>query len=175
MIDLECDAVTLVRDGVEIPVKMYVQGSNRAFAPYSINAREGDILRFENLDEEQVISRVNKLKAPGGGKPNHTEISLVSKREWAKMNKPQASASVTHNWNIGTAGAITTAGDVTGPVTVNVEIGHKFFTELQKHIEADAAISEPEKRTLLDKIKDLATSPKVAEYATAFFKGWISG
>jgi hypothetical protein len=153
---------------------MYVQSNKSAFAPFEINAREGDILRSEKFSDELVIADVNKLSGPGG-RMAHAEIKLVSKKEWDRMNNLQQPSSVTHNRNVNTVGAIATAGDVTGPVTVNVTKVHQFFSDLEKHVAADATIPKPEKKSLLTKIKELATSPKVVEYATAIFKGWVGG
>jgi hypothetical protein len=168
LMNFEGDAVVLVRDGQEITANMYVQGNKKAFAPYEINAREGDILRSDKLDEEKVIADVNKLRGPGG-RMAHTEITLVSKKEWERMSKPHEPSSVSHTWNIGTAGAV--AGHDIHNVNLIVQ---QFAQQIEEEIKNDKTIPEEKKRGILTRLGDLLLSPKVVEAAVTAIKAAAS-
>jgi hypothetical protein len=64
--------------------------------------------------------------------------------------------------------------DMIGPVNVNMA-AEQLLRELEAKVEGDQSLPPEEKKSLLQKIQDLATSPKVVEYITAIVKGWLGG
>jgi hypothetical protein len=159
------DDALLVRDGREIPVKVYAQSTKNVFAALDVDAQEGDLFRCKEFPEELVVSKVKRIRAPRGmgHDLNHATLVLVTTSEWAHSQRPVA-GHTSQTWNIGQAGAI--AGhDIHGPVNVTIT-GPQFFQALEKQIEDDKTIPKGEKKGILTKLRDAVFHPKVVEAAT---------
>jgi hypothetical protein len=146
------EEVVIVRNGQEFPATVSMQGS-RVHAEEDVIAREGDTLRWSRMGEEYIVSKVERYP---GGELGHAVLHIVSPSAWRRMH-PDPQPSVTQNF--GTAGVV--AGrDIHGGVTFNMT-ATDLLDVVRKAIEADANVPEPEKKTLLEKLKEIATNPSV--------------
>jgi hypothetical protein len=159
------DLVTISRDGKESEVKVWIQMSNHIVAPVGTDIRAGDRVTSEQWHEPHVVMKVKGTRNPFDP-PGHVSVDLLPLGEWeAAQRRHGGQTTVTQN--IGSAGFV--AGrDM--QVTITAE---QLLVFLGKQIEDDPKIPEPEKKTLLQRVKDLADNPYIKAIGVTALTEWV--
>lgn len=123
--------------------------------PHDVDVRVDDLLVIKATGDR---FRVLKIKPIVQG----TEVQYKYAYYELKQHM-EGRPHVSTTWNVGSAGVI--AGrDIHGDVTVGIT-GPQLLEILGKQIDADPTIPAEEKKSLLQKLKDLASEPKIVGLA----------
>jgi len=157
--DFQNDTIAIERGDRTATYEVSFQGK-KIYGPLDMEVEEGDALTQQSTHERFIVSSVERHKAPARMSQGMSHCVLAVMYEAQPRKKQEeARAAPQITQHIGSAHTVT-GRDIHGGVNTTITVT-QIFDAIAVAIDEDKVIPEAEKKTILGRIKSLATNPYV--------------